>query len=192
MNIGLIDILVTLAFIFSGIATVGSFIGIIIYAIKGKNKKPFLIGLVANLIIFAATTSYILEHSPNKTPAPPINQQSSSKTIEDKNKDKHDDHDDDKYDDDKYDHDDDDDYDDKHDDDKYHQNKPQQNNSQRNTNQLNSAIGPNGETIKGNINSKGEKIYHLSGGKYYDKTVPEQWFFSEQDAINAGYRPAKK
>lgn len=191
MNFGLIEILITLAFIFSGIATLGSLIGIIIYAIKGKNKKPFLIGLAVNLIIFAATLTYILEHAPNKTPALPATQQTSSKLTNDKNQNKNHDHD--KYDDDDYDDDYDDD-DDDYDDDKHHKNQSQQNqnNNQTNKNQRNSVAGPNGETIKGNINSKGEKIYHMPGSKYYDKTIPEQWFFTEQDAQNAGYRPSKK
>ncbi|MBO8138732.1 MAG: thermonuclease family protein [Desulfotomaculum sp.] len=48
--------------------------------------------------------------------------------------------------------------------------------------------GPNGETIKGNINSRGEKIYHVPGGKYYEQTVPEEWFFTEEEAQKAGYR----
>lgn len=47
--------------------------------------------------------------------------------------------------------------------------------------------------IKGNINSKGEKIYHCPGWRDYDKTEidtykGEQWFCTEQDAINAGWR----
>ena len=52
--------------------------------------------------------------------------------------------------------------------------------------------GPNGETIKGNINSKGEKIYHVPGGAYYDRTDPEAWFFTEEEARAAGYRPSKR
>lgn len=52
--------------------------------------------------------------------------------------------------------------------------------------------GPNGETIKGNINSKGEKIYHVPGGQFYDKTVPEAWFFTEADARAAGYRASRR
>jgi len=51
--------------------------------------------------------------------------------------------------------------------------------------------GPNGETIKGNINKKGEKIYHMPGQKYYDMTNPEEWFFTEEDAQRAGYRKSK-
>lgn len=45
--------------------------------------------------------------------------------------------------------------------------------------------------IKGNINSKGEKIYHVPGGKYYEKTVPEQWFNTEEEARAAGFRKSK-
>lgn len=51
-------------------------------------------------------------------------------------------------------------------------------------------------TIKGNINDKGEKIYHMPGQKYYDKTIitpskGERWFCTEQEAISAGWRKAK-
>lgn len=52
--------------------------------------------------------------------------------------------------------------------------------------------GPNGETIKGNINSKREKIYHVPGGQFYDKTIPETWFFTEEEPRNAGYRPSQR
>lgn len=54
-----------------------------------------------------------------------------------------------------------------------------------------SGQGPNGETIKGNIN-KGKKIYHVPGGAYYDRTDPEEWFFTEEEAQAAGYRPSKR
>jgi hypothetical protein len=46
--------------------------------------------------------------------------------------------------------------------------------------------------IKGNINSQGEKIYHLPGGAYYDKTIPEAWFETENEALAAGYRKSKR
>lgn len=46
--------------------------------------------------------------------------------------------------------------------------------------------------IKGNINSKGEKIYHMPGGTYYGHTKPEQWFKTEAEAVDAGFRPAKE
>lgn len=49
--------------------------------------------------------------------------------------------------------------------------------------------------IKGNINSKGEKIYHIPGCASYDVTKidearGERWFCSEGDAFNAGWRRA--
>jgi len=46
--------------------------------------------------------------------------------------------------------------------------------------------------IKGNINSKGEKIYHVPGGAYYDKTIPEVWFDTEEEAQAAGFRKSKR
>ncbi|TSC76223.1 MAG: micrococcal nuclease [Parcubacteria group bacterium Gr01-1014_31] len=54
---------------------------------------------------------------------------------------------------------------------------------------------PGGCSIKGNINTKGEKIYHLPGCGSYEKTVieetkDEQWFCVENDAIAAGFRKA--
>lgn len=52
--------------------------------------------------------------------------------------------------------------------------------------------GPNGETIKGNINSKGEKIYHMPNGAYYNKTDPEAWFFTREEAEATGYRASKE
>lgn len=47
--------------------------------------------------------------------------------------------------------------------------------------------------IKGNINEKGEKIYHLPGTKWYpdtyiDETRGERWFCSEAEAREAGWR----
>ena len=46
--------------------------------------------------------------------------------------------------------------------------------------------------IKGNINSKGEKIYHMPGGAYYDRTDPEVWFSTEEEAQAAGFRRSKR
>jgi beta-lactamase superfamily II metal-dependent hydrolase len=46
--------------------------------------------------------------------------------------------------------------------------------------------------IKGNINSKGEKIYHIPGDPWYDKTKAEVWFKTEAEAQAAGFRPPKK
>eukprot|EP00238_Polyblepharides_amylifera_P000081 CAMPEP_0196570624 /NCGR_PEP_ID=MMETSP1081-20130531/760_1 /TAXON_ID=36882 /ORGANISM="Pyramimonas amylifera, Strain CCMP720" /LENGTH=226 /DNA_ID=CAMNT_0041887167 /DNA_START=291 /DNA_END=971 /DNA_ORIENTATION=- len=49
--------------------------------------------------------------------------------------------------------------------------------------------------IKGNINSKGEKIYHVPGGRYYDATIidaGESWFCNEKEAVTAGWRASKQ
>ncbi len=50
-------------------------------------------------------------------------------------------------------------------------------------------------TIKGNINSEGEKIYHTIGCGSYSKTrisegVGERWFCTESEALDAGWRKA--
>jgi endonuclease YncB( thermonuclease family) len=49
--------------------------------------------------------------------------------------------------------------------------------------------------IKGNISSKGERIYHLPGQKYYDRTridkTGEAMFCTEKDARAAGFRRSK-
>ncbi|CAI6047814.1 phospholipase D family protein [Cohnella sp. JJ-181] len=44
--------------------------------------------------------------------------------------------------------------------------------------------------IKGNINAKGDKIYHVPGGRSYAQTEPEEWFCSEAEAEAAGFRRA--
>lgn len=49
--------------------------------------------------------------------------------------------------------------------------------------------------IKGNINEAGEKIYHVPGCDYYERTVVdeakgERWFCSEDEARSAGWRKA--
>ncbi|TSC90339.1 MAG: micrococcal nuclease [Microgenomates group bacterium Gr01-1014_5] len=51
-------------------------------------------------------------------------------------------------------------------------------------------------TIKGNISSSGEKIYHTQGQRYYEKTkieesAGERWFCSESEAESAGWRKSK-
>ena len=46
--------------------------------------------------------------------------------------------------------------------------------------------------IKGNINSKGEKIYHIPTGEFYNKTTPEAWFNTEDEAKSAGFRKSIK
>jgi endonuclease YncB( thermonuclease family) len=55
---------------------------------------------------------------------------------------------------------------------------------------------PNNCLIKGNINSKGERIYHVPGQRYYDKTQihqskGERWFCTEQEAVAAGWLKAR-
>ncbi len=44
--------------------------------------------------------------------------------------------------------------------------------------------------IKGNINTKGDKIYHLPGGKSYELTKAEAKFCTEKEAEAAGFRKA--
>ncbi|WP_284304014.1 thermonuclease family protein [Mobilicoccus caccae] len=51
-------------------------------------------------------------------------------------------------------------------------------------------------SIKGNINDEGERIYHVPGGRSYDKTKiteskGEKWFCSESEARAAGWRAAR-
>ena len=51
--------------------------------------------------------------------------------------------------------------------------------------------------IKGNINHKGERIYHVPGGRDYettriDRTKEERWFCSEHEAQEAGWRRPRR
>lgn len=46
--------------------------------------------------------------------------------------------------------------------------------------------------IKGNINSKGEKIYHMPEGAYYKNVKAERMFKTEEEAKDAGFRKSKK
>ena len=51
-----------------------------------------------------------------------------------------------------------------------------------------SACAQPGCVIKGNISSSGERIYHVPGQRYYDKTLitglqGERWFCTEQEAV---------
>lgn len=53
---------------------------------------------------------------------------------------------------------------------------------------------PGGCAIKGNINRKGERIYHTPwGDRFYERTKineskGERWFCSEKEALAAGFR----
>lgn len=56
--------------------------------------------------------------------------------------------------------------------------------------------GGSGCRIKGNISANGERIYHMPGQKYYDRTSinqsnGERWFCSEAEARGAGWRRSK-
>lgn len=51
--------------------------------------------------------------------------------------------------------------------------------------------------IKGNVSRKGERIYHVPGQKFYDRTkisesMGERWFCSEDEALTAGWRKAQR
>lgn len=46
--------------------------------------------------------------------------------------------------------------------------------------------------IKGNINAKGNKIYHMPGQRDYDNTVAEEMFCTEEEAETAGFIPATR
>lgn len=63
--------------------------------------------------------------------------------------------------------------------------------SQNSSNASSSSSTGNGK-IKGNINSKGEKIYHVPGGAFYDKTNAEEYFDTVEEAEAAGYRASKR
>lgn len=67
---------------------------------------------------------------------------------------------------------------------------------QTGTRPLAAAQAPAGCAIKGNISSKGNRIYHLPGSRWYDKTrinrqSGERWFCSESEARAAGWRKAR-
>jgi endonuclease YncB( thermonuclease family) len=55
---------------------------------------------------------------------------------------------------------------------------------------------PEGCPIKGNVNRKGERIYHTPWSPWYDKinmkdtTKGKMWFCTEAEALAAGWRPA--
>ena len=60
-----------------------------------------------------------------------------------------------------------------------------------------SSISCSGPVIKGNINSKGQKIYHtVNSGQYMrveiDERQGERYFCTEDEALAAGWRAALK
>ena len=63
--------------------------------------------------------------------------------------------------------------------------------------QVNVQPAPGDCRIKGNISSKGERIYHVPGQEHYNRTKispakGERWFCSEAEARAAGWRRAKR
>ncbi len=59
------------------------------------------------------------------------------------------------------------------------------------------AIEPGNCAIKGNVSSKGVRIYHVPSGRYYDRTridpsKGERWFCSEAEAQGAGWRRSQQ
>lgn len=47
--------------------------------------------------------------------------------------------------------------------------------------------------IKGNATTyNGEKIYHVPDGQFYDVTDAEEWFCTEEEAEEAGYRMSER
>ncbi len=56
---------------------------------------------------------------------------------------------------------------------------------------------PSACRIKGNINRKGERIYHVPGERWYDRvridpSKGERWFCSEEEARAAGWRRSRQ
>lgn len=46
--------------------------------------------------------------------------------------------------------------------------------------------------IKGNIKPNGEKVYHTPEGKMYKSTKAEVMFYTEKEAMKAGFRKSKR
>ncbi|KAF0115506.1 MAG: hypothetical protein FD163_2523 [Hyphomonadaceae bacterium] len=51
---------------------------------------------------------------------------------------------------------------------------------------------PAGCSIKGNINSRGDRIYHTTSSPNYSRTVPERMFCTEAEARAAGFRAPRR
>ena len=47
---------------------------------------------------------------------------------------------------------------------------------------------PDGYPVKANVNSR---IFHVPGGRFYDRTAAERCYANADDALADGYRPAK-
>ncbi len=46
--------------------------------------------------------------------------------------------------------------------------------------------------IKGNKNARGELIYHVPGGAFYERTNPVELFRTEEEALQKGYRKSSR
>ncbi|QHE50764.1 hypothetical protein [Pontibacillus sp. HMF3514] len=46
--------------------------------------------------------------------------------------------------------------------------------------------------IKGNRNGRGELIYHVPGGQYYNRVKGQVFFQTEEEAQQAGYRKSQR
>ncbi|MEC3860368.1 thermonuclease family protein [Mesobacterium sp. TK19101] len=62
---------------------------------------------------------------------------------------------------------------------------------------VNLQTAPEGCVIKGNINSDDVRIYHVPGQRDYERTTikteqGERWFCTEDEALSAGWRRAKR
>lgn len=64
--------------------------------------------------------------------------------------------------------------------------------NQTNVEQPTNAADSDSCDIKGNINAKGNKIYHMPGQRDYDNTVAEEMFCTEEEAETAGFIPATR
>jgi hypothetical protein len=51
---------------------------------------------------------------------------------------------------------------------------------------------PSRELIKGNQTARGELIYHVPGGQFYDAVQAEATFATEEEARAAGYRKSMR
>ena len=52
-------------------------------------------------------------------------------------------------------------------------------------------VGAGDCPIKGNISAK-DKVYHLKGGAFYDRTKEEMCFKTEAEAVAAGFRKSSR
>lgn len=58
------------------------------------------------------------------------------------------------------------------------------------TSEIDRSLNP--QPIKGNQNAKGEKIYHMPGGQYYNRVKAIEMFNTPSEAEAAGYRKSRR